>query len=67
MSKVPKSGGAHPLREGAEPICLTPSSRPYAKDEKARGFYERFDFELSPTDPLRLFLLTKDLRASIAG
>jgi len=37
----------------------------HAKDEDARGFYERFDFEASPTDPLHLFLLMKDLRAWI--
>jgi GNAT superfamily N-acetyltransferase len=37
----------------------------HAKDEEARAFYERFDFEPSPTDPLHLFLLMKDLRASL--
>jgi GNAT superfamily N-acetyltransferase len=34
----------------------------HAKDDKARAFYERFDFVQSPTDPLHLFLLIKDLR-----
>ncbi len=34
----------------------------HAKDDDARAFYERFDFEPSPTDPLHLFLLMKDLR-----
>lgn len=34
----------------------------HAKDEAARAFYERFDFLASPTDPLHLFLLMKDLR-----
>jgi GNAT superfamily N-acetyltransferase len=34
----------------------------HAKDEKARCFYEHFDFIASPTDPLHLFMLTKDLR-----
>lgn len=34
----------------------------HAKDEDAKGFYEHFDFEPSPTDPLHLFLLMKDLR-----
>jgi predicted N-acetyltransferase YhbS len=38
----------------------------HAKDEGARAFYERFGFEPSPTDPLRLFLLMKDVRASIS-
>lgn len=33
----------------------------HAKDEDARRWYEQFDFEPSPTDPLHLFLLMKDL------
>ncbi|MBI5440769.1 MAG: GNAT family N-acetyltransferase [Deltaproteobacteria bacterium] len=37
----------------------------HAKDERARAFYERYDFVPSPTDPLHLFLLLKDLRALI--
>ena len=35
----------------------------HAKDEAARSWYERFDFEASPTDACHLFLLMKDLRA----
>lgn len=35
----------------------------HAKDEQARGFYRRFNFEPSPTDPLHLFALLKDLRS----
>ena len=38
----------------------------HAKDAPARRFYEHFDFVASPTDPLHLFLLIKDLRR-IAG
>lgn len=34
----------------------------HAKNEDARAFYRRFDFEESPTDPLHLFALIKDLR-----
>jgi predicted N-acetyltransferase YhbS len=37
----------------------------HAKDEGARAFYERFGFESSPTDPLRLFLLMKDIKAAL--
>lgn len=37
----------------------------HAKDEKAKAFYERFDFEPSPTDPLHMFLLMKDIRAAL--
>ncbi len=36
----------------------------HAKDDKARKFYERFDFEPSPVDPLKLMLLIKDARKS---
>ncbi len=35
----------------------------HAKDDEAQAFYRHFDFEPSPTDPLHLFLLMKDLRA----
>lgn len=34
----------------------------HAKDAAARAFYRRFDFIDSPTDPLHLFLLIKELR-----
>ena len=33
----------------------------HAKDETAAAFYRRFDFIPSPTDPLHLFVLIKDL------
>ena len=38
----------------------------HAKDEAARRFYERFDFLPSPTDPLHLFMLLKDVRKIIS-
>ncbi|HMR30638.1 MAG TPA: GNAT family N-acetyltransferase [Geminicoccaceae bacterium] len=38
----------------------------HAKDEEARRFYEHFDFIASPTDPLHLFVLLKDVR-SLSG
>jgi GNAT superfamily N-acetyltransferase len=34
----------------------------HAKDENARRFYEHFGFAPSPTDPLHLFLLIKELK-----
>jgi GNAT superfamily N-acetyltransferase len=37
----------------------------HAKDEQARGWYEQFDFDQSPTDPLHLFLVMKDLKRLI--
>jgi predicted N-acetyltransferase YhbS len=36
-----------------------------AKDEAAKAFYRRFGFDPSPADPFRLFLLTKDIKASL--
>jgi GNAT superfamily N-acetyltransferase len=38
----------------------------HAKDDAARAFYEHFGFLASPTDPLHVFILTKDLRR-VAG
>lgn len=37
----------------------------HAKDERACKWYLSFDFEPSPSDPLHLFLLMKDLRAAL--
>jgi GNAT superfamily N-acetyltransferase len=34
----------------------------HALNERARAFYERFGFEPSPSDPLHLLMLAKDLR-----
>ena len=34
----------------------------HATDEEAKAFYRRYDFEESPTDPLHLMLLMKDLK-----
>lgn len=38
----------------------------HAKDNGARGFYERFDFRPSPSDPLHLFMLLKDARKTVS-
>ena len=37
----------------------------HAVDERARDWYGQFGFERSPTNPLHLILLMKDLRATI--
>jgi GNAT superfamily N-acetyltransferase len=37
----------------------------HAKNDSARSFFERFDFISSPTNPLHLFLLMKDLQRFI--
>jgi GNAT superfamily N-acetyltransferase len=37
----------------------------HAKDEQAATFYRRFGFVASPTDPLHLMLLMKDLRRTL--
>lgn len=34
----------------------------HAKDDEAVSFYRRFDFIPSPTDPMHLFVLLKDVR-----
>jgi GNAT superfamily N-acetyltransferase len=39
----------------------------HAKDERARGFYVRYGFEPSPTNPLHLVVLMKDVRVSLAA
>jgi hypothetical protein len=38
----------------------------HAKGEDARCFREHFDFVPSPTDPLHLFVLLKDVRRAIS-
>lgn len=38
----------------------------HAKDEEARAFYAHFGMEASPTNPLHLLLLFKDIRQSLA-
>ncbi len=37
----------------------------HAKDDEARAFYLRFGMEPSPTNPLHLFLLFKDIRQTL--
>ena len=37
----------------------------HAKDDDAKGFYERFDFIPSPADSYHLFRLLKDIRAAL--
>jgi len=39
----------------------------HAKDADARRFYEHFGFVASPTDPLHLYLLIKDIRRVAEG
>jgi len=39
----------------------------HAKDPTAAAFYAKFGFVPSPTDPLHLMLLMKDLRRSLEG
>jgi GNAT superfamily N-acetyltransferase len=39
----------------------------HAKDNDARRFYLKFDFIPSPTDPMHLFVLLKDVRRVISG
>ena len=39
----------------------------HAKTEAARNWYLHYGFEESPTDPLHLMLLMKDLRKAVAA
>jgi len=39
----------------------------HAKDGAAKRYYEQFDFVPSPTDPLHLLVLLKDLRKTIGA
>src|SRR5260370_5474415 len=39
----------------------------HAKDEAAKAFYQRFGFESSPVDELHLYLLMKEIKASIGA
>lgn len=39
----------------------------HAKDEEAVSFYKKFDFVPSPTDPMHLFVLLKDVRRTISA
>lgn len=39
----------------------------HAKDDAARRYYEQFDFEASPADPLHLVVLLKDLRKRVGA
>ena len=37
----------------------------HAKDDEARSFYKHFDFAASPSDPMHLYLLMKDVKALV--
>jgi GNAT superfamily N-acetyltransferase len=39
----------------------------HAKDDGAKRFYEHFDFVPSPSDPMHLFVLLKDVRRIVSG
>jgi GNAT superfamily N-acetyltransferase len=39
----------------------------HAKDHAARRYYEQFDFEASPADPLHLLVLLKDVRKRVGA
>jgi len=38
----------------------------HAKDDEAQRFYNRFDFVPSPSDPMHLFVLLKDVRKIVS-
>ena len=53
--------GNEPLNQYLRAVLI------HAKDENAAAFYARFGFAPSPTDPLHLMLLIKDLRRTIGA
>ncbi len=55
------------LEAHGEPIPPSINEEVIAKDERARGFYVRYGFEPSPTNPLHLVVLMKDVRVSISA
>jgi GNAT superfamily N-acetyltransferase len=70
--KEQKTGlGKHMLRDAitrcvqAADIVGVRAMLVHALHDEARSFYQHFDFEPSPTDPLHLLLLIKDAHAFI--
>ena len=39
----------------------------YAKDEPARQWYLNWEFEPSPSDPFHMFILMKDIKATVGS
>ena len=39
----------------------------HSLNQEAKAFYARFGFEESPTDPMNMQLIVKDIRASLAA
>lgn len=68
-----KGVGAGPLKDAmrrtlqAADIAGIRAFEVHAKDDEARGYYERFGFIGSPSDPFHLFVLIKDLRRMAGG
>ena len=62
---VPKFLENHPdkskIAAGLACGALWTVSKFLREDDGSRSFYEKFDFLSSPTDPLHLFLLMKDI------
>jgi GNAT superfamily N-acetyltransferase len=64
-----KGGGAGLLKDAmlrtiqAADIAGIRALAVHAKDDEARAFYERYDFIPSPSDPMHLFVLLKDIKA----
>jgi len=64
--------GKHILRDALLRTCTIAQGAGFncivanAINEKARAFYQQFNFQSWPTDSFRLYLLMKDLRKSLA-
>lgn len=49
----------------AAELAGIPALAVHAKDRNARRYYEQFDLVASPTDPLHLFVMLKDIRKQV--
>jgi GNAT superfamily N-acetyltransferase len=51
----------------AEAIIGSRALLAHAKDDRAAAFYARYGFQPSPSDPLHMYLLTKDMKIALGG
>ena len=61
LSKLENHPDKSKIAAGLACGALWTVSKFLREDDGSRSFYEKFDFLSSPTDPLHLFLLMKDI------
>jgi hypothetical protein len=60
------AGGRHAPHPAGGDIAGIRALVVHAEDEKAWRFYEHFNFDASPKDPLHLSILIKEIRRQMA-